>query len=74
MVDFFVKYMTIGLGFTFLVELMIDWLSRQKLKIYKYKKEDWGWSERILCVWIWPIAMIVVVHGYIKGYFNKNNK
>ena len=70
MVEFFVKYMTIGLGFTFLVELMIDWLiSRKALK--DYTRADWGWSERILCVWIWPIALIVVVNGYITGYINK---
>jgi len=73
MIEFFVKYMTIGLGFTFLVELMIDWLIRiEALK--SYTKEDWSWTERILCVWIWPIALVVVVNGYIQGYFNNKKK
>jgi len=71
MIEIFIKYMTIGLVFTLLVELMIDWLIKQKALV-KYSKEDWGWSERIICVWIWPVALIVVVDGYIKGYFNKN--
>jgi hypothetical protein len=62
--------MTIGVIFTFLVELLIDWLiSNEALK----SKEDWGWSERILCIWIWPIALLVLVDGYIKGLNNKNN-
>ena len=70
MVDHFVTYMTIGVIFTFLVELLIDWLiSNEALK----SKEDWGWSERILCIWIWPIALLVLVDGYIKGLNNKNN-
>ena len=71
MVEFFIKYMTIGLVFTFLVEILIDWLiSRGALK--DYTKEDWSWNERVLCIWIWPIAIVVLIDGYIKGYNNKN--
>jgi len=73
MLEVFTNYMTIGLVFTFLVELMIDWLVRiEALK--SYTKEDWGWSERILCVWIWPIALIVVVNGWFQGYFNNKKE
>ena len=72
MVDHFITYMTIGLGFTFLVELLIDWLIRIKA-LTEYSKDDWGWPERILCIWIWPIALIVLIDGFIKGRNNKNN-
>tara|TARA_A100001201_G_scaffold52862_1_gene51993 strand:+ start:510 stop:728 length:219 start_codon:yes stop_codon:yes gene_type:complete len=71
MIDHFVAYMTIGLIFTFLVEVLIDWLIRIDA-LTEYSKDDWGWSERILCIWIWPIAILVLIDGYIKGLNNKN--
>jgi len=40
--------------------------------VIDYTDDDWGWSERILCIWGWPVALIVLVDGYIKGLNNKN--
>jgi hypothetical protein len=66
MVDVFVKYMIVGLVITFLVELLIDWLISNGA-MDEDMKEEWGWQERIMCVWIWPIALVVLIGGFING-------
>jgi len=71
MIDYFIAYMTIGLIFTFLVEILIHWLIQIEA-LTDYTDDDWGWSERILCIWGWPVALLVLVDGYIKGLNNKN--
>ena len=61
------NYFFIGFVFTFLAEMLYQ-------KFYDHpllQKESWGGMERIICVIIWPVGVIVFFTAFIKTYFKK---
>ena len=67
------NYFFIGAGFTFIVDLLLGIEGiRNHPKIKKSLKQgDWRLQERILCIIIWPVAVLVFSTAFIKQYFNK---
>ena len=65
------NYFFIG---TFLV-FLIDYIMGIK-KVQNHPKiqkigDDWGWQERITCICIWPIAILVFLNSFFKAYLKK---
>ena len=66
--DIILNYIFIGFVFIF----FIDWL----LNIDRIKKhplmvnQTWGWSERTICILIWPLAILVFLVSFFKTYFD----
>ena len=61
------NYFFIGAGFTFVVDLL---LSMERIKNHiELKDKDWGMTQRILCMVIWPLASLVFLISFIKQFF-----
>ena len=63
------NYFFIGAVFTFLLDLVLT-----KLKNHPLMKEiirKWGWNERIACVLVWPLGLVVFLGSLIISCFKK---
>ena len=60
-------YLIIGVIVSFIVDLLQDHLTEKGL-LDPEIKESWGWSERCICIILWPMAIIM----FMKGIQNKN--
>jgi hypothetical protein len=61
------NYFFIGFGFTFIVDLL---LGIEGIRNHpKMKDKDWGMKERILCIAIWPISVLIFLIAFIKQFF-----
>jgi len=61
-----VNYLMIGCIFIFLVDLICTIFRNHK----SFKDiPTWGWKERIICVLLWPVALIVFLRAYVKTIF-----
>jgi len=61
------NYFSIGVGFTFIVDLL---LGIEGIKNHpKMKDYNWGWNERIICILLWPIAFLTFSISFLKTYF-----
>ena len=61
------NYFFIGAGFTFIVDLL---LSIERIKTHTAMKgQDWGMTQRILCMVIWPLSVLVFLIAFIKQFF-----
>ena len=61
------NYFFIGTGFTFIVDLL---LSIERIKTHTAMEgQEWGMSQRILCILIWPISALVFLISFIKTIF-----
>ena len=63
------NYFFIGTGFTFLIDLLLGLKGIKNHPLVKSK--IWGLKERILCIIIWPIAVLIFLMSFIKSYFKK---
>ena len=61
------NYFFIGAGFTFVVDLLLS-MERIKNRI-EVKDKDWGMVQRILCMIIWPLSVLVFLIAFIKQFF-----
>jgi len=61
------NYFFIGAGFTFIMDLLLGIKSIQKHPAVI--DQNWGMSERILCMVIWPIAALTFIIAFIKQFF-----
>jgi predicted PurR-regulated permease PerM len=64
-----IEYLLIGILFAFFVEWIVDYLQ----KTGTYYQRHLTNLERILCVLIWPIGLIVFLRGFIVTIFKNNN-
>ena len=64
-----IKYLLIGILFVFFVEWIVDYLRKTSI----YYQRDLTNLERVLCVLLWPIGLIVFLRGFIITIL-KNNK
>ena len=61
------NYFFIGAGFTFVVDLL---LSMERIKAHTaIKDKDWGMTQRILCMVIWPLSALIFLISFIKQLF-----
>ena len=61
------NYFFIGVAFTFVLDLILTKLQSNPLMEGIIK--NWGWKERIACILIWPLSLIVFIYSFIKSYF-----
>ena len=63
------NYLFIGTAFTLIIDLL---LGMKHIKKYKALKEvEWGMSQRILCILVWPLGALVFLINFIKQFFKK---
>ena len=61
------NYFFIGAGFTFIIDLL---LSTERVKTHPaVKNQEWGMAQRILCIAIWPLSVLVFLIAFIKQLF-----
>ena len=66
--DIILNYIFVGFAFTFLIDLL---LNSEKIKNHpNVKGLSWGNKERIMCISIWPIAVLVFFLSFFKTYFD----
>jgi len=61
------NYLTIGIIFGFLIELLFNRLSDNPQ--IKKMNINWGWGERITAIIIWPLALIIFIIHFFKAIF-----
>ena len=62
-------YLLIGVIFTFLVDLLIGFLTKINHPIL-LNDFLWNNSQRMLCIILWPLAAVWFIIGFIKTWFN----
>jgi hypothetical protein len=62
-------YLFIGVVFTFLVDLLISFLTKINHPIL-LNGFLWNHSQRVWCVILWPLAVVWFIGGFIKSWFN----
>jgi len=61
------NYFFIGSGFTFIMDLL---LGIKSIKNHtKMKDKNWRVRERIICILVWPLAILVFSIAFIKSFF-----
>ena len=65
------NYFFIGFVFTFILELFLNMKKIQKHpKMAKLLKQgDWNTQSRILCIIIWPLAILTFLNAFFKSLF-----
>ena len=63
------NYFFIGFFVIFIIDVIIFYGKHHPL--LQTATGKWGNLERITCVLIWPIAVIIFVISFIKQYFKK---
>ena len=61
-------YILIGMLFAIFVELLADYLKSIGTWPFDPAEDPWNWMVRILIIFLWPIAIVIFIRGYIKGY------
>jgi len=61
------NYFFIGAGFTFIVDLLLntDYIQNHPKSI----NTTWGMKERIICILIWPLSILIFLISFIKSFF-----
>tara|TARA_B100000073_G_C23261612_1_gene382659 strand:+ start:276 stop:479 length:204 start_codon:yes stop_codon:yes gene_type:complete len=63
------NYFFIGTVFTFIVDLL---LGMEGIKNHpKMKDKNWGMRERIICIIVWPLSVLIFALTFIKQFFRK---
>ena len=61
------NYFFIGAGFMFIVDLL---LSIESIRSHPaVENQEWGMTQRILCMIIWPLSALVFLITFIKQFF-----
>jgi hypothetical protein len=63
------NYLLIGVIFTFLCDIIIH-IARNN-PIVQEKLKNWGLWERIVCILVWPLGVLVFTLSFIKEYLKK---
>jgi hypothetical protein len=63
------NYFFIGTAVAFILDLL---LGIEGIKNHpKVTNEKFGWGERIMCVLIWPVSVLIFIVTLIKTIFNR---
>ncbi len=61
------NYFFIGAAFTFIVDLL---LSMERIRSHPaVENQEWGIRERIICIIVWPISVVIFLTAFIKQFF-----
>ena len=63
------NYIFIGVVFIFMVDMIAVW-TRKNPEVQKAML-DFGWKERLISIFIWPIAALVFFNAFYKSRFKK---
>ena len=63
------NYFFIGVGFTFIIDLLLNVEDIKNHPIVIDKPFSWG--MRIMCVLLWPFAILVFLIAFVKQFFRK---
>ena len=59
------NYFFIGFVFTFFVDYMLS-----KFTAHPYLKGiGWSYTERIICILIWPLCLLIFLANFFKAMF-----
>ena len=61
------NYLFIGTAFTLIIDLLLGMESVRKHEAVQ--GHDWGMTQRILCILIWPLALLVFLINFINQFF-----
>jgi len=64
--DIILNYIFIGFVFIFILDCVSS--------MYRYHEAfknipELRWQERVVCVIIWPLTLIVFIYSYLKSFF-----
>ena len=63
------NYFFIGVSFTFIVDLL---LNIERVKNHPtMKDQNWGVWQRILCVTMWPLSVLIFLISFVKQFFKR---
>ena len=65
----FIKYLFIGVIVSFLIDLAL--INLQNHPKVKPLLEDWQNEQRIACITLWPLALLMFLISFIKQFFKK---
>jgi len=67
------NYFFIGAAFIFLIDLILGTkMIKNHPGIAKALKQgEWRLQERIICIFIWPLAALVFFNAFFKAIFRK---
>ena len=65
--DIILNYIFVGFAFTFLIDLLLCMESVRKHEAVQ--GQDWGMTQRMLCILIWPLALLVFLINFINQFF-----
>jgi len=60
------NYFFIGTAFTFIVDLLLNVKSIKNHP--KMKDKNWGVRERIICIIVWPLSVIIFLTAFIRQF------
>ena len=63
------NYFFIGFGLTFIIDLAL--INLQNHPKVKPLLEDWQNEQRIACITLWPLALLMFLISFIKQIFKK---
>jgi hypothetical protein len=65
------NYLIIGFIFTFIIELFLNIKEVQKHpKMSEILKQGkWNTYSRIVCILIWPLAILIFLNSFFKSFF-----
>ena len=65
--DIILNYIFIGFAFTFIIDLLLNMESIRSHPAVE--NQEWGTTQRILCMVIWPLSALVFLIAFIKQFF-----
>ena len=66
-----IMYLLIGILFTWFIDGVVDFLQKTNGIYYQRSLTN---LERVLCVLIWPIGLVVFLRGFIIEILKNNKK
>ena len=64
-----VNYLFIGTAFTLIIDLL---LGMEKVRNHEaVQGQEWGMTQRIICILIWPLAALVFLINFLNQFFKK---
>ena len=65
--DILLNYLFVGAFFTFIIDLLMGMKGIKNHILVKEQK--WGMIQRILCIIIWPLSILMFSIAFIKSIF-----
>ena len=63
------NYFFIGIAFICFIDILLTF--KYIKKQIDIKNLEWSMKERIICILIWPLSVLVFLNAFFKAYFKK---